>query len=316
MSDIPQLEQALVEAARRRSRRHFAFPVRRVGIALAAAAVIAVLVLVVRSAGGGDEQAATPPPPPPDVQELVGRTFTQAQSERSCQMDSQKQRMIDAPASAATLAAFGVLRGPAGPGSRYPDGGGAPVGGDILTDTVRRIAAADGTPYLIAVTRGPFAARPRDLPACRARQREIFDGLAVGISAEERQRGHELLDEGRPPDEAERSGEEFLELFVLNPDGTPNDGATLTAAEAVRDGLLRPSAKGGGSRAMERAVGGVVPDGVAEVEVAWDGGEARARVRDNAVHVLLPAGAPREVEVIWRDAGGDEIRRRPFRFEL
>jgi hypothetical protein len=98
---------------------------------------------------------------------------------------------------------------------------------------------------------------------------------------------------------------------VLNEDGTPNDGRTVPAAEAARTGLLLPRSIDGA-----RSLGGVVPDGVAEVEVAWDGGEARARVRDNAVHVVLPAGAPREVEVIWRDAGGGEIRRRPFRFEL
>lgn len=317
MSDIPQLERALVEAARRRARRRFdlPFPIRRLGVALAAAVVAAVL-LVLQSAGGGDEQAATPPPAPVDVSELVGRTFTQAQSERSCQMDTHGRRTIDAPASDATLDAFAVLRRPAGPGSRYPDVANAAVGGDILAGTVRKLAAADGTPYLIAVARGPFAARPRDLAACRARQREIFDGLAAGATAEQLQRGHELLDEGLPPDEAERAGEEFLELFVLNADGTPNDGATVTAADAMRNGLLRGSAAGDGSGALERALGGVVPDGVAAVEVHWEGGEARARVHDNAVHVALPAGAPRRVEVVWRDADGGQLLRQPFHFEF
>ena len=220
--------------------------------------------------------------------------------------------MIDAPATAATLAAFGALRGPAAPGSSYPGG---QTGGDILAGTVRKLVAADGTPYLIAVTRGPFAALPRDLAACRARQRAIFDRLAVGASAEELQRGHELLDEGLAPEGAERAGHEFLELYVLNPDGTPNDGATVPAAEAARHGLFRETLAGTPGD-MKRSLGGIVPDGVAVVEVRWNGGEARAQVQDNAVHVVLPAGAPRTVEIVWRDAKGDELARMPFTSEF
>jgi hypothetical protein len=106
-----------------------------------------------------------------------------------------------------------------------------------------------------------------------------------------------------------------VEFYVLNPDCTPNYACTSPVEAVRRDGLYRVKLLGDSE--IQRQIGGIVPDGVAEVAVRYrarDGRIAivRGPVRDNVIHVGIPRGAARRVTIIWRDAAGRELRRVPF----
>jgi hypothetical protein len=76
-------------------------------------------------------------------------------------------------------------------------------------------------------------------------------------------------DHGAGPDQ------EHLEFYVLNPDGTPNDGADADPALVRREGLYRP--------------------------------KTTIRREDGVVERALGGNAP-----TWRDAQGQALRRAPF----
>jgi hypothetical protein len=316
MSDIPQLERALVDAARRRTRTWR--PPRWVigGLVAATAAVLAAL--VVRAAGPDLERAAEPPPPPPPVEVtgLLARVGETIGNDPSCEWvgTDRRGRVVAGVASAAAREAFGVLRRPAERGFGYPRGWlkSPPAGAEILAGSVRPLREPGGSPYLLAVSRGPYAVHRRDPEACRARWQAEFDRIAPRLRAEDARYARYFIEDITRDGSGMGPRQEHLELFRFNTDGTVNGVWTLPLEDAVAEGIYVTLVKGRGP--MARTIAGIVPDGVAAVSIrshdrAGDASTTRAQVRENMVYATLPRGDEPEVTITWLDAAGRELRR-------
>jgi hypothetical protein len=315
MSDIPQLERALVEAARRQARRTRR-PHRWVIGGIVAAAAVALAALVIRAAGPDLERAAEPAPPAPteDVGPILARVYETTEGDPSCEFVGTRGRLVAGGPSTATGAAFAVLRDPPQPGLGYRRTWlKAPLaGGEVLAGSVRPLHAPGGSPYLLVASRGPYAGHVRDPETCRAHQLALFDRLSQGLSPEDVRYAREGIvaavrdGRGMGPDQ------EHLELYRLNPDGTRNGSWSEPVERARARGIYVTKVAGRGEFA--RTIAGIVPDGVAAVAIRWRDGDGepsttRADVRENFLYVRLPPGAKPEVTITWLDAAGRELRR-------
>jgi hypothetical protein len=318
MSDIPQLERALVEAARRRARRSWR-PPRWAVVTLTAAAAAVVAALVVRAAGPDLERSAEPAPPTGNVDEVLGRVFQETQDDPSCQpVGATRGRLIPGEPSAATAGAFAVLRRPAGDRDRYRRAmfNSPLAAADVLAGSIRGLRASDGTRYLLAISRGRWASHLRDPEACRGRRLELFDRLAGRLSGEDARRGREQIALTARDDPSSGPDQEHVELYRLNRDLTVNEAWTEPVERVRTNGIYLPRMVIVGGE-LETSIGGLVPDGVAAAIVRSRDREGKAStqrvaVRGNLLQVTLPRGAEPDVTITWLDAAGRELRQVPF----
>lgn len=320
MSYVDRYADAFREAADRRARRPLAsrLPRRFARPLVAAVAAVALIVLLLPGLRSG-ERAAAPPPDDPRVARLVGGALSgEASTQIPCRPPRGRAGLSDAPPRPETRAALGVLRRP----GRVPprllrelSKRGDPRAA-ILVPSARVLRAGGRDRAVLYVMRGPrFAAR--DPEACDELIRGELDQLArrqpEAVTTAARDRLEGVLEQRRSSIADDR---DQLFLSELTTAGHPGGGAGGGSVEQLRRGGMGSSSVGrprGGGPPF-RVVSGLVPDGVAEVEIVARGAGDRPWVRRHRVRVednffLLERFHAATFGVRWLDAAGREIER-------
>jgi hypothetical protein len=278
------------------------------------AAVAAVLALSDMDAG---ERAAGPDPEDPRVSALVSDVIVASRPRREtpCRPTRVRTPVVDGPLTPETLAAFEVLRRPAGPlPDRLPLMRSGEVRSEILRDSIRVLHSRGGYVAVLWVTRGPsaiFAAR--DPEACAELQRAELERRLRGEpdvlarAAREKFEAHVRAGRESLMDTVDR-----LHLVVMQPGGAGSGTGGVPVSQVRRTGLSGSSIgrpRGGGR--VFRIAFGVVPDGVETVEITARGkGWVRRHlvpVRNN--YFQLAGFHASSFSIRWLDARGEEIER-------
>lgn len=299
-----RLAGAVAASGRRRSRR---------------APTLTVLLAALVLGGGGAATAATLLTGGPDAAEraaaVIGRATEQTSDEPICRrLAREKQpRLVAGTAPAPLLSRLGVLRRPQTTQERRTRRG-LLIGGQFtLAATVRLARAADGTTFLLFLSRGGLPGfDPVDPVGCATRIRDVAVGLA-DPDLRERVRTRAQRDVDRA---SKRSQDGGLNLsFVTSVDRYGRRIGGGAAGQLPKSGEPpKISTIGQGGRGKRRFVvlTGLLPDGVTEIRVRdrdpGAGGRRtpprRYAVRDNVYSVELPKGMGPRLTVEWLDAAG------------
>jgi hypothetical protein len=178
-----------------------------------------------------------------------------------------------------------------------------PVGGDrLFVDATRLVTASDGTELVVTAAQSvpDISATSPSYDTCAALRRKRLERMLTGKPRKLRRRARaldtKLTRHGRlsptPPTAIglSRRSSEHREA-----------GSPIDAARLQRDGIW-----GMDETARPRQLFGLVPDGIAIVEIHNGRERARTRARENVFSARIPAGAKRWVpdRIIWKDADG------------
>jgi hypothetical protein len=258
---------------------------------------------------------------------LVDRAYRRVAKRRAaCRIDDRAAPPAttqDAPA-AATLAAFAPLRRPATAAElalREVAKFGV-AGGTKYADSARSLTAADGTTAVLVVDRGTSGVRPPSASCLDAQRAALVSDLRGKAPALRRAALRSFaatrrsLEAQKPEDLAPHD-----RLFLLwrSDQGIPQAFGGDAVSDVIRHGAIMAYAPAGTNDAS--TVLGLVPDGVASVDLDYPQVAPRAYYRDrtypSAVHLsiqvhdnLITAKVPRFIidaqrpTVTWHDTAG------------
>lgn len=309
-----RLSGAVAASGRRRSKR---------------APTLTVLLAALVLGGGGAATAATLLSGGPDANEraavLVGQAMEQTADEPICRrLAREKQpRLVAGTAPASLLSRLGVLRRPQTTQERQTRRG-LLIGGQFtLADTVRLARAADGTTFLLFLSRGGSPGfDPVDPVGCATRIRDV----AVDLADSDLREPVRTRAQGDVDRASKRSQDGRLNFsFVQTADRYGRRAGGGGAGPLPKNGEPPTTGSiGQGGRGKRRffVLTGLVPDGVTEIRVRdrdpGAGGRRtpprRYAVRNNVYSVELPKGMGPRLTVEWLDTAGRVVETTHPRF--
>ena len=324
MSYVDQYARIFREAADRQARTSGRTRLRlrapRAGLVAAVAALAVIAVILPRLDIG--ERAASPPSTPapptdPRVSDVMDEVLNgDARREVPCRPPRRGAGVTDAPVGRVARETFGVLRRPGNAPPRILRSirrGGDPRA-EVLSESVRMLPYGSRRPLAVLFVQHGPAGRfvPRDPERCAELMQAELQKLAADEPQDVREGAARALaahaaDQARAvTDEQDR-----LYLFGLYKGEVSGGGGGATAEQ------LRQTGMGGSGTVrikgrVSRVVNGLVPDGVAEIEIIAKGGGTRPWVKrhrvpveDNYFHFEGFHAA--SFRSRWLDAAGKEV---------